>query len=369
METHIVRQPARSPWTRHATDASRIRSRGAWRGLLCTTAVGLACCVGPSEGVTPSRPRLTSVSTRPDYVTGGDVLVRVSVPRATPRESWSVRLDGQEQAVVFRAEPQSGPAGVDGVDTLLGLVTTLSDGPHRLELWLGSSLADTLELTSHPRSGPVFSGPHQSPFLCQTRENLMGEPRDASCSAPTRVSYVYRTTEPPEAGEPDVEAARRRLRDPAQLPPGFKPLDPDAPRPADVARLTLRSGAAVDYIVRRERGTLNRAVYEIAFLHSPGEPLPEPGVGTPGWNGRLVYVFGGGCAAGYRQGILAGALHEELLQQGYAVAASSLNVFGNTCDDVISAETAMMVKEHFIEAFGPPLHTIGSGGSGGAMQQ
>ena len=29
----------------------------------------------------------------------------------------------------------------------------------------------------------------------------------------------------------------------------------------------------------------------------------------------------------------------------------------------------MMVKERFAEVYGPPVHTIGSGGSGGAMQQ
>jgi hypothetical protein len=44
-------------------------------------------------------------------------------------------------------------------------------------------------------------------------------------------------------------------------------------------------------------------------------------------------------------------------------------VFGNNCNDVLSAETAMIVKEHFIESFGVPVHTIGVGGSGGSMQQ
>ena len=29
----------------------------------------------------------------------------------------------------------------------------------------------------------------------------------------------------------------------------------------------------------------------------------------------------------------------------------------------------MMVKERFAETYGPPLHTVGWGGSGGAMQQ
>ena len=57
------------------------------------------------------------------------------------------------------------------------------------------------------------------------------------------------------------------------------------------------------------------------------------------------------------------------LSSGYAVASSSLNAFGFNCDDVISAETMMMVKEHFIEQFGVPAHTIGWGGSGGSMAQ
>ncbi len=39
------------------------------------------------------------------------------------------------------------------------------------------------------------------------------------------------------------------------------------------------------------------------------------------------------------------------------------------CNHVISAETAMMVKEHAIETYGPVAHTIGWGGSGGAIQQ
>ena len=57
------------------------------------------------------------------------------------------------------------------------------------------------------------------------------------------------------------------------------------------------------------------------------------------------------------------------IAKGYAPASSSLNSFGTNCADVISVETMMMVKEHFIEAFGAPRYTIGSGRSGGSMQQ
>lgn len=54
--------------------------------------------------------------------------------------------------------------------------------------------------------------------------------------------------------------------------------------------------------MRVEKGTINRAVYEIAMLHQPRTPLPDPWTDTKGWNNRLVYTFGGGCAAGHRQG-------------------------------------------------------------------
>ena len=58
-----------------------------------------------------------------------------------------------------------------------------------------------------------------------------------------------------------------------------------------------------------------------------------------------------------------------MLSHGYAVASSSLNVFGNNCQEVTAAETMMMVKEHFIETYGVPAHTQGFGCSGGSYQQ
>jgi hypothetical protein len=63
-----------------------------------------------------------------------------------------------------------------------------------------------------------------------------------------------------------------------------------------------------------------------------------------------------------------GVLDLEMLSRGYAVASSSLNVYGNNCHDLLAAETMMMVKERFIERFGPPSKTIGWGCSGGSYQ-
>jgi hypothetical protein len=58
-----------------------------------------------------------------------------------------------------------------------------------------------------------------------------------------------------------------------------------------------------------------------------------------------------------------------MLSQGYAVASSTLNVLDQNCDIPLSAEAAMMVKEHFIDTYGPVQYTIGWGGSGGSIQQ
>ena len=60
-----------------------------------------------------------------------------------------------------------------------------------------------------------------------------------------------------------------------QQPNPFKPYNANAPKPADLAMTTTLDGKTVPYIVRREMGTINRAVYAIAFLHEPGTPLPR----------------------------------------------------------------------------------------------
>ncbi len=296
------------------------------------------------------------VSTRPGMVSGGDALIEITGPSETIKsQNLSVLVNGRNVRQAFRSGQTP--------DSLLGRVEGLLPGKNTVEVRVADRRQAALELMNHPITGPVISGPHQTPFICQTEAAGLGAPLDANCTANLVVTYVYKPTQPP------APVAGGRGGTPGGLPAGFKMYDPSEPRPADVAQTTTSEGNVVDYIVRRERGTINRAIYEIAFLHSPGQALPDPWNRTPGWNGRLVYSFGGGCSAGYRQGGAGGGLNDANLSAGYAVAASSLNVFGNNCDDVISAETMMMVKEHFIEQFGVPVHTIGTGGSGGSMQQ
>ncbi len=303
------------------------------------------------EGEARQRLAIRTLSTDPARITGGDVLVQVSFPPAVSRQSLSIRLNGRDVSGAFRAGPDT---------TAVGLVTGLSLGRNTLTVVSrGWDLPEeSLVLTNHPITGPIFSGPHQRPFICETNKFILpvtgvtlGPPLDADCSAATRVDYVYRS----RSG-------------------ALKPLPDPAKRPPDLAQTTTTDGTTVNYIVRVETGTINRAIYQIAFLHDPATgPVPDPWTGTPGWNGRLLYSYGGGAKAGYHQGrttggVLQSASGGDVLALGYAMAASSLNVFGNNADDVLSAETTMMVKEHFIESYGVPRYTLGTGSSGGSMQ-
>jgi hypothetical protein len=265
----------------------------------------------------------------PDLVSGGDVLVRV-VADGKPR----LAVDGHGTSATPHRQ-------ADG--SWLALVSGLSNGRHRISA-SSSHGYDELRVTNHSIDGPVFSGPRQLPFICQTESFGLAPASSPACAAPTVVSYRYKNT----AGN-------------------FVGLGDPSSRPADLAMASV-NGKAVPYIVRLEQGTIDRAVYEVAALSDGTNPTPF----TPdaSWNRRLVYTFGGGCDAGFHQGTATGGVLQDLfLAQGYAVASSTLNVLNNNCSTIISAEAAMMVKEHFIESYGPVAHTIGWGGSGGAIQQ
>src|SRR4051812_1351280 len=286
---------------------------------------------GTASASPPStRLRIAPVSNpRPQFVSDGQVLVRVTAAGSRP-----ATLTANGHAVSLHGE-------ADG--SLLGLVTGLREGANTLEARQSGHHA-TLRVTNHPITGPVLSGRQQSPFYCETQAFGLPAAQQPYCAAPTQVGYQYRTT----AG-------------------AYAPLADPSARPADLATATV-NGRQVPYVVRVERGTIDRAVYEIAALYDGAAPSPV----TPdrSWNGRLVYTYGGGCNAGYHQGAsTGGVLNDLFLGQGYAVASSTLNVLDNNCSPIISAEAAMMVKEHFIESYGPVRHTIGWGGSGGAIQQ
>jgi hypothetical protein len=256
-------------------------------------------------------PRVTVLSGRPDMVTGGDVLV------AAPSGA-GFEVDGA-------------PAEADEVRDGEWLVTGLPEGRSRLAVRAGERRT-TIRLRNFPLTGPVFSGPHLPLLACSTDRFGLGPPTDANCSAPTRVTERVRVdgTFVPSTGSTDVAGADQATVD----------------------------GEPVPFVVTTETGVINRSVYFISKL-------------AGAWNGRLVYRYGGGCGQSYGQGTPLGVttVVPDLLAQGYAVATATFNTLQVQCNDVLSAETTMMVKERFSEAFGVPELTIGDGGSGGAIQQ
>jgi hypothetical protein len=297
---------------------------------------------------------IVAISSPPYAVSGGAVLVRINLPRNVPSADVVITLNGQAVTSAFRPEA--------GSNSLLGLVTGLALGKnvltakaigHDSQAYRSARLA----LTNYPITGPIFSGPHEEPFYCMTQlfrlpasTNTLGPALDEDCSIATRVDYVYRST----GGT-------------------FKPLPNPTSYPGDLAQTTTTQGKIVPYIVRVETGTINRGIYETAVLHDPTtEKAPTPFNPPAAWNHRLVYTLGGGCVGGwYIQGASignGGILEDLMLRQGYGIAASSLNVFGNNCQDLLAAETVLMTRARFIENFGPVEFTIGYGCSGGSEQ-
>jgi len=346
-------------------------------GLVAVASV-LTVPVAAQQKAAPSLD-IRALSTKAELVSGGDVLLQIDGPANLTAKSLRVMVNGKDESAAFKPAP--------GSMGLVGLVTGLNVGSNSIQASMrGSKATAQLTVVNHPITGPVLYSPHQTPFICETQAVGLGAPLDADCSANTKVEYFYRSTSVGVGGGPQGDLAAADNANGfgggrGAQPNPFKPLDPNAPRPTDIAMTMTTEGKTVPYIVRREMGTINRAIYSIAFLHEPGTPLPSPWNTSTAWNGRLVYTFGGGVAWGYHQGRTIGGLNgnrgnledgqygDYPVAKGFALAGSSLNVFGTYANDVVSAESMMMVKEHFIEEFGPIKWTIGSGRSGGSMQQ
>ncbi len=280
-----------------------------------------------------TRLTLSLLSSRPDMVSGGDALVEVTAPAGTT--SVTLTAGGRDVSAALSA----GPAP----NTWRGLVTGLTVGKSELVARSGSKTAK-LTVTDYPITGPIFSGPHLTPYECKTKESGLGDPLDADCSAATKIDYFYRSSGTPAA---------------------FKPW-PAGARPTDIRNTTTIDGKTVPYIFKVESGTINRTIYRLAILDDPATPAKQDG-----WNGRLAVSFGGGAGAAYNQGVnQVGDVNSDLyLSRGFAHLMATELVNQLHANGVLQAESLMMLKEHFIEQYGPPKWTVGNGGSGGAIQQ
>jgi hypothetical protein len=293
--------------------------------------------------------RLVVLSNRADLVSGGDALVRVLLPAGVSARGVRLSLGGRDVTSMFARR-------ADGY--VEGVLSGMSVGVNVLTARLADGSGARLTITNHSLGGPVFSGPQVQPVVCETQGAALGPAKDAQCNADPVVSYQYKNS---VTGQ-------------------FAAYDPKSP-PQDVATTTTDQGNTVPYIVRVETGAINRGIYQIAALADPARPW-KPWQRQQGWNGKLVYRFGGGCAPDHRQGTATDLMApmgragnigntdvDVQLKRGFAVAASTNTILGQQCNTTVSAETMMMIKERLQETLGPVRYTIGDGCSGGSMQQ
>ncbi|MFL6692699.1 MAG: DUF6351 family protein, partial [Ramlibacter sp.] len=326
---------------------------------------------------------IRTVNNRADLVSDGDALVELVLPERAAFPSLKATLNGEDVSKLFVER-------ADGRVT--ALLTGLNEGGNLVWAAIGGGKAAELTITNAPRTGPIVSGPHVEPFYCATptpqiasgsgqaakpatnASGLSGTP-GAKCQIATEFKLYYRTT---TAGctfsipdpSPSVGVNATSVP-PTPAPPAngcFKPYDAAQPRPADMASTTTDAGLNVDYIVRVERGTMNRGIYDLVALFDPSRPW-TPTEPQAAWNGKLFYSFGASTGQPRRQSRPATAWPslDEQIRRGYVVAMNSMTDSSRNSNRVLMSETVMMMKEHVGDAYGPIKFTIGSGCSGGSI--
>lgn len=219
-------------------------------------------------------------------------------------------------------------------------------------------------------SDPLFAGPKQYPFLCQTIESELGQPNidnhqrygvpvfaeganqqrtdqiigySQDCQLPTRLHYFVR--KPLVAGKKPKFERHDDLMPPLAIEP--------------------------ELLVRVESGTINRFVYVLMIPTTRNDSRDNPDMSR--WNGKAVYHFKGAVGIGFQQGQ---ARFQRLLrdmntalEQGFAVLYSTGTETDFHYNAWLQEDTALRVKRQFSSRYGTPEYTIGFGDSGGGLQQ
>src|SRR6266850_1337716 len=344
--------------------------------VVCAVLLGLSVAALAAPKPPKSNFEIRTLSNRADLISGGDALVEVSVPDKLQLKQVRLLLNGRDVTAAFRADA----AGT----TLRGVLTGLVDGENDF-------IADSngrgfgrpraqLTITNHPIGGPVLLGSQTQPWICATPTPLAASGNtpasnasglstfatDAQCNIATEYKLFYRSTANAVCGglpDPSPPPAV-----PPTTPPCFKPYTVGS-SPADLATTTTTHGMTVPYIVRVERGTINRGIYDIAVLFDPSKPWTalEP---QPQWNGKVVYTFGpstGQPRLQFRSE--QNWADDAALSRGFMVVDNSLTDSLYNSNRVLNAETLMMMKEHIVDTYGEIIYKLGNCCSGGSIQQ
>jgi hypothetical protein len=335
--------------------------------------VGALACAEPGSA-TAAPPEIVVLSNRADLISGGDALVEIKWPAGTDLAPTRVELNGVSIRPAFAMRPNG---------RFMGLVTGLKSGNNVL-LARHADGGAQIAITNYPIGGPVFSGGQQlAPWICSrmavtavsvtapgdptligttnTRPSgLSSDPIDAQCNTSTDYLYYY---------QPITKVGTGCTFNIAGGNPCFVAYDPaNRPLDADIASFTNHRGDTVKSMLRLEKGTINRAIYQIITYFDPAQPW-APWAPQKGWNGKLMWGMGASTSANHYASAPGAPFNQNALSAGFMTVTSMLTQHGVNNNELVGAETIMMVKEHITEAYGEIRYTISDGGSGGSMMQ
>ena len=323
------------------------------------------------------------ISNRADLISGGDALVEIIVPpgiiQAMQNGNQKIKASLDSQPLpqdVFALRPNG---------RIIGLVTGLKVGDNTLTVQTPGN-AMSIVITNHPIGGPVFSGGSQlQPWICATSASksvtvvaprdpslsgttatrvsgLSSDPVDAKCDTPTDYFYYY---------YPAAKVGTGCTLTITGANPCFVAYNPASrPADADIASFTNDRGDTAKSLLRLEKGTINRSIYQLLAYFDPAKPW-QPWSPQKGWNGKLMWKMGASTSSNrFEAQPSASAIFDvNALMAGFITANSSSTEHSQNNNELLAAETMMMVKEHIIETYGEIRYTMSDGCSGGSMMQ
>src|SRR3954466_3010640 len=317
------------------------------RALVLAVVACALVAAAPADART-SAPKISVLSNRADLVSGGDALVRVTLPRGVKKSRLKLTAGHRNVTRVLHRT---------GKRQLTGLVTRMHVGRVVLTARVRRGSAARLYVTNHPIGGPVLAGPQIQPWTCEEGA------KDKQCNQKSTFQFFYL----PKGSSTDGAAL------PGTTSNGsggaVQPYDPKNPPSDDqIATTTTTEGVTVPFIVRLETGYIDRDQYAIATLFDPKKKW-TPTAPQKQFNHRLVITHGFSCDTSYETGDAPSVLEPKVLGGGFLVMAHALDHAGHNCNLLTQAESLVMTKEHAIDRYGTVRWTIGSGCSGGSLVQ
>lgn len=345
------------------------------RAFMFSVCMALLCGSAYADDVDPE---IKVLSNRADLISGGDALVEIIWGGAAHSRATRIELDGVDVKPAFAIRP-------DG--RYMGLLTGLKDGDNLLTVRVGGA-GRQITITNHPIGGPVFSGGHQlGPWICartavtpvtvtaprdstlsgtaNTRASgLSTDPFDDQCNTATDYLYYYQ----PKATEGTACTYSITGGNACFVP--YPVIDDPATRPADadVADFTNDRGDTVKSLLRLEKGTINRSIYHVLSFYDPAQPSAA-WAPQKGWNGKVIWKMGASTSANRFESAPGTPSDADALSRGFMVVNSTHTQHSQNNNELLAAETIMMVRERIVETYGEIRYTMSTGGSGGSMMQ